>query len=683
MKEEAHTGNTPKENLLDLRAMPDLCDKNFFIPDYQRGYRWGQRQVAQLLDDLDEFFSPRGNGPFYCLQPVVVREMDEEEKAHNQLHSDTDNNIWYEVIDGQQRLTTIRILLQLFHLIDAYSDDSFTICYQTRPQLGRAFDEMKLDGKPGSFTIQFANTQDFKDIDSWHILQAAKTVLQWMNPLTRFNAFKGTFHQNFMNPKDLPDAKSVEVIWYELLDGSDPGETFKRLNDKKVSLNNAELIRSMFLSEAAQYEYDPGINNAYPNDALRQQVIKDEQERKQAHIVEQWDIIERQLRQPDFWAFITKDGKANGYDSRIEYIFDLIAKKGAGQRDELFTFLTFEKKLKDKEVKGLWDLWLKVESCFSMLMAWFTSSEDNYLYYHKIGFLIAEEGATVLYELLQEAQEMPKSVFKQRLDWRIKNILTDGHPDADVFNYSYDKEKEKDLLKRTLTYYNVEATRLNHNQEKFPFDLLKNEGNWTLEHIHAQNSERIDRTDKGQWRQWYEENIKAMKNLQLRFHAGDASDPTQLLATLETSLQRVDNKRFDYNDFVANFNSVSAYYDQLAQEAGSAHELHSLSNMALLSGSVNTAISNSAFEVKRQRIMEKDAKGEYIPYCTRLVFLKYYNIDDSDFAVQQMFYWSERDRKNYERHLHEVLDPALAATDPDIKATCDEKALPENEESNE
>lgn len=37
------------ENVLKLLAIPELTNKNFFIPDYQRGYRWGEQQVRQLL----------------------------------------------------------------------------------------------------------------------------------------------------------------------------------------------------------------------------------------------------------------------------------------------------------------------------------------------------------------------------------------------------------------------------------------------------------------------------------------------------------------------------------------------------------------------------------------------------------------------------------------------------------
>ena len=114
------------ENNLELLAIPDLYNKNFFIPDYQRGYRWGTRQIEQFIDDLTNFFE-KGKGEFYCLQPVVVKAMSEEEVKLNGLISENDNNCWYEVIDGQQRLTTIRIILAMFSKIKRRFKSGFTI----------------------------------------------------------------------------------------------------------------------------------------------------------------------------------------------------------------------------------------------------------------------------------------------------------------------------------------------------------------------------------------------------------------------------------------------------------------------------------------------------------------------------------------------------------------------------
>ena len=63
----------------------------FYIPSYQRGYRWQKDQVYRLLDDIYT-----NGAKSYCLQPVVVRKHDDR----------------YELIDGQQRLTTLYILLK-------------------------------------------------------------------------------------------------------------------------------------------------------------------------------------------------------------------------------------------------------------------------------------------------------------------------------------------------------------------------------------------------------------------------------------------------------------------------------------------------------------------------------------------------------------------------------------------
>ncbi|HCE48272.1 MAG TPA: hypothetical protein DEQ84_06450, partial [Prevotellaceae bacterium] len=79
-----------------------LLEMKFNIPSFQRGYRWEKRQVTELLDDLNEFIANNNccvRGTFYCLQPIVVQP--------NRQQSDV-----YDVIDGQQRLTTIYLILQ-------------------------------------------------------------------------------------------------------------------------------------------------------------------------------------------------------------------------------------------------------------------------------------------------------------------------------------------------------------------------------------------------------------------------------------------------------------------------------------------------------------------------------------------------------------------------------------------
>lgn len=663
-----------KMNELSLKAIPDLYGKNFFIPDYQRGYRWGTRQVEQLMNDLCNFFEDRGKGDFYCLQPIVVKELSEGENATYDLHSDTDDNRWYEVIDGQQRLTTIRIILALFKNIQGRFKYKFNIKYKTRPSLDEIFNKFIYDYDKDEYGITVENEQSL-DIDSWHILQAAKCVLAWLKENEAqgvgIDYFTGIFLQYFTQQQGLEGKKSVQVIWYELRDNSDPNSTFKRLNDKKVALNNAELIRAMFLSDSAEYECDESVIDGYPEEV--QSIVKErEQARKQSHIIEQWDIIEKQLRQPNFWAFVKDDASDEGFSCRIEYLFDLISQKSKKEKDELYTYLRFDDMVrKHNDVKGLWDLWIKVESYFDTLLSWYQKRD----YYHKIGYLIAEKGASILYDLLDMSTKQTKTRFDKNINWLIKtNMMI--NVDDDIYTYSYDEDKQKSALSRILFFYNVESTRLATTQDNFPFELYKKE-NWTLEHIHAQNSERIDRTDKVKWEEWIDLNTKALERLKTRFGEGHLYDPRPVIQILGDNKKIVKNNTYVFDTFTRCFDSVTDYYNKMALAEGGSPEIHTISNMALLSGGVNASISNYVFEVKRQRIIKKDADGEYIPYCTRLVFLKYYNKDKEDFSVQQSFYWSEFDRKNYQANIEEVLKDVLSAKDPEEE----EKKAMEKEEN--
>jgi CRISPR/Cas system endoribonuclease Cas6 (RAMP superfamily) len=135
------------ENTIGLKSVSEILGMNFFIPSYQRGYRWDKQQVEDLLDDIYTFATKKKETEkeFYCLQPIVVKKLKDEEKAINNLDNSKE---WYEVIDGQQRLTTIRIILSYLesefggkmidgHFIatslkDKFGKPNFDLEYQTQ-----------------------------------------------------------------------------------------------------------------------------------------------------------------------------------------------------------------------------------------------------------------------------------------------------------------------------------------------------------------------------------------------------------------------------------------------------------------------------------------------------------------------------------------------------------------------
>ena len=651
-------------NYLELLAIPELCNKNFFIPDYQRGYRWGEIQIRQMLEDIYSFiYDKNAAGSFYCLQPVVVKKMTPDEVAANKLESAFDNNTWYEVIDGQQRLTTIRIILALESQIDPYNKMRFNMYYQTRPELGKLFDKLGIYEENERFIVKFDNDNDqCNDIDSWHIHNAANKILDWFQNGSGYfkpsiQEFKGGFYENFSNTKEKD--KSVQVIWYELCDKSDPYEMFKRLNDKSISLNNAELIRGMFLSDSAVYKGEELLLSQFDED-VRPIVEKRELARKQSHIIEEWDIIEKQLWDDKFWSFIKKEKNSDEYSCRIEYIFDLISKKTSNQKDSLYTYLEFDGMLKSGAVKDLWDLWLKVETYFSLLIAWYN---DRY-YYHKIGFLTTELGSSVLIEMLSESTNVSKKEFKKTIEGRINSAIHDKKkPGRKILDYTY--KDDYNMLKRVLFLYNVETT-YKQGLEFFPFERYK-DYEWTLEHIHAQNSERIDHSIKDKWVEWFDENKKVLERLSSRLPNDE--NLKLLISFFNNEYNQLINykDKYTFNDVTKVFDLVLKYFNDLSAQEGTPTVMHGISNMALLSGSTNASIGNSVFEVKRQMIMDDDARGNYIPLCTRKVFLKYYNKNDKNFTVQQNFYWSDKDRKHYLEDIKEVLKPYIDAENQNQK----------------
>ena len=158
-----------------------------------------------------------------------------------------------------------------------------------------------------------------------------------------------------------------------------------------------------------------------------------------------------------------------------------------------------------------------------------------------------------------------------------------------------------------------------------------------MEHIHAQNSEGIGHS-KELWLAWIDEHLYSFK----QFADEKYEDVVKML-------ENVDRESITREVFEGLFNDISTI---IQDDYGV--DLHNVDNMALLDISSNSAISNNFFDVKRHMIIEMDRKGEFIPVCTRNVFLKYYSQDPS-----QIHYWSASDREDYLNAIKSMLKEYL------------------------
>ena len=198
-------------NSIELKTLNELSQYSFYIPAYQRGYRWTEQEVKDLLNDINEFIpreiSDTEEKTWYCLQPVVVKSRSENE---------------YEVIDGQQRLTTIYLILHYLNqdFVEKRRDKLFSIDYQTRS-----------DSK---LFLQNPDEENNSCIDFFYMHKAFNTIDNWFN----LREDDPSFDKNDYRSKLKFHTK---VIWYETTEDN-PITVFTRLNIGKISLTNAELI---------------------------------------------------------------------------------------------------------------------------------------------------------------------------------------------------------------------------------------------------------------------------------------------------------------------------------------------------------------------------------------------------------------------------------------------------------
>ena len=440
-------------NKIELRSVAQLLNLNFFIPSYQRGYRWTTQQVEDLLGDIWDFSQQEHQeGEFYCVQPLVVRRMSKGEKEFNSLPLEDE---WYEVIDGQQRLTTIYLILTFFGKNNLYQ-----LKYQRGLDIKKFLKET------------FSNEK----IDFYYLRKAYTSITNWFekDKETKIDAFQRVLLDYTQNEEKKNKANNIRFIWYESVD-EEPIKVFTRLNIGKISLTNAELIKALFLNRN---------NFTKEGNAIRL---------RQQEIATEWDNIEYKLQNDEFWLFLNTIG--DNRPTRIDFIFDLICErniltleneqiKSIGT-DEYKTFRYFYQYFKQENADIAY-CWRIVKKYFQTFQEWY----DDVELYHYIGFLVENKPKNIILTLVNEWEKNTnKQSFLIYLKREIKGII------ENLLDYKYNSEgNDKTKCKPLLLFHNIQ-TVINQNTiqkdkyktatfYKFPFHLYKIE-NWDVEHIHS------------------------------------------------------------------------------------------------------------------------------------------------------------------------------------------------------
>ncbi len=585
-----------EKSKLKLKSIYELlCNEegkaeSFFIPSYQRGYRWTKQQVEELLEDIWEFaqdVESNKNTGFYCLQPIVIKKTKEE---------DFD----WDVIDGQQRLTTIYILLKYFE--QQTKTKPYKIGYETRKN-------------SQEFLKNIDNIPNENNIDFFHMSKTFTTIEKWFEDkdFANINLFLTRLLQKPNIDNNIDKAKNIRVIWYEIDDTKvvnednkykNDIEIFTRINMGKIPLTNAELIKALLIQ---------GYGN------------NDNKNNKQFELASEWDFIEYSLQNDDFWYFINKE--KNEKATRIEFIFELIAKNYLKVVEENFAkeiekhksidryyefhiinhYLQNDTRDEDEKKKEtIYEkLWKEVKNYFRILNEWYEDRE----FFHKIGFLIIYSKKT-MFDLIDEytKENSTKKEFRDFLDDQIKEIFKN----IEIEDLNYEKDGES--IRKVLLMFNINTIIENRESNlRFQFDRYKKQ-NWDIEHIRSQ-ADKYPKSDKEK-EEWVDDilklpNIEKTKDIILKM---DKKEFNEFFDDIQNKIEGEDN---DFNK-------------------------HSIGNLTLLDNATNRGYGNAFFPIKRKTIIENDKNGTFIPICTKNLFLKYYSENANDLQK-----WTKQDAEDY------------------------------------
>ncbi|EAJ4710588.1 DUF262 domain-containing protein, partial [Campylobacter jejuni] len=564
-----------------------LFGLNFVIPSYQRGYRWDKTQVEDLLEDIWNFCEKEDDkkDSFYCLQPIIVKKYEQDEKK-------------YKLVDGQQRLTTIHMILSHFKV---YMDDSryesFKIEY-----------EIRKDSKDFLENIQEKHKTNEKEsnIDFYYMSEAYEYIEEWFS---KNNNRRQEFFRILTSQNNI--AKNVRIIWHEIEDNEDEREVFSRINSGKIPLTNAELIKALFLNS----------NN----------FKKEEVDLRQIEISKEWDEMEYALQNNEFWRFLTSD---EDYPARIELLFKTYynnAYNNPTDKDPCTIYRFFANELKsDNKLKILDEIWLEVKKIFLTFKYWY----ENHKLYHLIGYLNVlenKESEKSLVSLYKESSKKSKEDFMLFIEEQIsKHIKVKNINEIKEMSY----EDDKNEIKKILLLFNI-ATYL-ESDIRFSFDKYISE-KWSLEHINPQSGFTIKNEDER--KQWVKDIINILKLL------NNSNEQTNLLLNKIKKVINNPNEKIGDKKFADITNNIFEYFGS--------EDKHSIANLTLLSLDTNSKLSNHIFAIKRNRLKDDEKTGKFIPLCTKNVFMKYYseNFDDA----KNIYFWTSSDQDSYLKAIEEKI----------------------------
>lgn len=234
-----------KGGVVDVYTVYESQTKRLVIPVYQRNYDWSVTQCARLFDDLEEMIAE--DRPKHFFGAVVGNPV---------------TSFHWDVIDGQQRLTTVSLLMLAFsRALDAgeitaseegVTGESIRITYlesALSPDAGKKFKLKPIKGDDEAYTKLFGDEEDF---------------ITESNVTANYLYFRDRIRQTELKGDELWRAIcNLEVMHLDLEPHDDPQRIFESLNSTGLALAEADKIRNFILMSMPPKEQEDLYHNRW------------------------------------------------------------------------------------------------------------------------------------------------------------------------------------------------------------------------------------------------------------------------------------------------------------------------------------------------------------------------------------------------------------------------------------
>ena len=238
----------PNNLIVNQKSVRDLFQDNktdFLIPDYQRPYAWGKEECGTLWEDIFEFAIPDNDATKF--------QKDKDEYFLGPIVTFQNEALQLEIIDGQQRLTTLMLLLRAFYDYFANMQDQNSI--QTREAIGKCIWKTDEFGNPDKQTLKI-NSEVATDNDKDEFLSILRTGLtsdkQKSKYAENFRFFQQKI-QDFLNKfptyfSYLPIRILNNCILLPIeAESQDTAlRIFSTLNDRGLPLSDSDIFKAQF-----------------------------------------------------------------------------------------------------------------------------------------------------------------------------------------------------------------------------------------------------------------------------------------------------------------------------------------------------------------------------------------------------------------------------------------------------